>query len=379
MGDIGLQNDGKIVVGGSFTTFNGTAAERILRLNSDGSRDGSFSIGLGPNGSVGCLLVTPERKVYISGNFALFDGIQRLRIARLTSSGSLDTSFDPQAGLDGLAYTMALQPDGNLLIGGNFINYNNVPVGRIARILPSGQPDPTFIPGTGVPTINQNINSISLQQDGKIIVAGLFTSFNNQPLRHIVRLLPNGQLDANFNPPVFSDQIESVVSLPNGKIALAGRFTSGSSIARNRVAGLNSDGTMDLNFNPGTGANGITYLVTPYGSNKLMIGGYFTSYNGTSRGRIARINAESFTDLPAFEDRMKIGSIKWFNQTGRLQVIPFGNENYQLHLMDIQGRMLSSQSANGEKEFDFALLKSGVYLIILDNGNHKQFCKLLKE
>lgn len=264
VGDIGLQNDGKIVVGGSFTSFNGTAAERILRLNPDGSRDGSFSIGLGPNGAIGCLLVTPERKVYISGNFALFDGIQRLRIARLTSSGSLDNSFDPQAGLDGLAYTMALQPDGNLLIGGNFSNYNNVPSGRIARILPSGQADPAFNPGTGVPSINQSINSISLQEDGKIIVAGLFTSFNDQPLRHIVRLLPNGQLDANFNPPVFSDQIESVVSLPNGKIVLAGRFTSGSSIARNRIAGLNSNGSMDLNFNPGNGASAIAYVVTPY-------------------------------------------------------------------------------------------------------------------
>lgn len=378
IGDIGLQNDGKIVVGGSFTSFNGTAAERILRLNPDGSRDGSFSIGLGPNGSVGCLLVTPEQKVYISGNFSMFNGIQRLRIARLSSNGTLDTSFDPQGGLNGLAYSMALQTDNKLVVGGNFTSYNDIPVGRLVRILPTGQADASFNPGTAVSNINQNINTISLQEDGKIIVAGLFTSFNNQAVKHIVRLMPDGQLDATFNPPVFSDQIESVVSLPNGKIAVVGRFTSASSIARNRVAGLNSDGSMDMNFNPGTGASAITYDIKPYGINKLMIGGYFTTYNVTSRGRIARINAESFTSAYEPLETTRLGNCVWRSNEQSLEIVPFNDEEYTASIIDSAGRLILKQNLSGKTLLSLSWLEPGVYHVSLQGKIERQSTRIIK-
>ncbi|HMM12856.1 MAG TPA: T9SS type A sorting domain-containing protein [Bacteroidales bacterium] len=379
IGDIALQSDGKIVVGGSFSSFNGSAANYIVRLNPDGSRDDSFSSGIGPNGSIGCIALAPDGRIYISGNFSMFDNVQRLRIACLSSSGSLLTSFDPLGGLDGLIYGMKVQPDGKIVAGGTFTSYNNLPAGRIVRILPSGLPDPGFDPGTAVPSLYQYlINSISLQEDGKIIAAGVFNSFNNQTVKNIVRLMPNGQLDANFNPPVFNDQIESAVSLPNGKIAVVGRFTSGSSISRNRVAGLNSDGTMDMNFNPGTGASAITYVVTPYGSNKLMIGGFFTTYNGTSRGRIARINAESFTNLPETCHNEAVASVQWINSTNLLKISPNSNEIVKVLIYNAEGQMVHSQSTSGQTEIHLDKLHDGVYCFVLQGNQQYQKSRFMK-
>lgn len=378
IGDIALQSNGKIIVGGSFSSFNGTSAQYLLRLNADGSRDGNFSTGTGPNGSVGCILAAPDGDIFISGNFNSFNGVMRNRIAKLGSNGSLATSFDPLVGLDGLVYAMALQNDGALLIGGNFSNFNNIPVGRIAKILSNGQPDPSFNPGTAIQAINQHINSISLQSDGKIIAAGLFTSFNGQTIRNIVRLLPNGQIDPLFTPPTFSDQLESVVSLPNGKIAVGGRFTSSSPLSRKYLTMLNNNGTIDETFNYGTGPTALIFKVAPYGSDKLMIGGYFTSYNGTSRGRIARINVESFTHLPEKEINTKLANYSWSNSIQTLNIKPLRENKLELHVFDLNGHLVRQQTITGESDISFTGLREGIYHFVLRDGHYVQTERLIK-
>ncbi len=377
VGDIALQPDGKIVVGGSFSSFNGVPAAYLVRLNSDGSRDGSFSTGTGPNGAVGCVLATPSAHIFISGNFTSYNGVMRNRIAKLANNGVLVSDFDPMMGLDGLVYAMALQNDGALLIGGNFFNYNNIPAGRITRLLSNGQPDPSFNPGTAIQAINQHITTISLQNDGKIIAAGLFNSFNGQDKRHIVRLLPNGQIDQQFTPPVFNDQPESVVWLPNGKIAVGGRFSSSSPLSRKYLAMLNNDGTIDQTFNYGTGPTAMLFKVAPYGSDKLLIGGYFTSYNGTPRGRIARINVESFTQIA--ESRPNVpAEIIWNNNTNILHIRPIQNEPIHMTIHDLTGRIVHNQDIEGEIDISLSSYKKGIYEVMLSLDFHTLSRKIVK-
>ncbi len=124
---IALQPDGKIIIGGDFTYFNSTnstSCNGIARLNADGSLDASFNPGTGVTGSqitgVGTTALQPDGKVIIGGDFTFFNGASRNYIARLSADGSLDSTFDPGTSTNNVVRTTALQPDGKVVIGGNF-------------------------------------------------------------------------------------------------------------------------------------------------------------------------------------------------------------------------------------------------------------------
>ena len=95
---ISLQPDGKIIIGGYFTNFNGYERNYIARLNSDGTVDTSFEVGAGTNGPIFCIARQLDGKILIAGAFDTYDNTSRHNIARLNVDGSLDISFDPGAG-----------------------------------------------------------------------------------------------------------------------------------------------------------------------------------------------------------------------------------------------------------------------------------------
>ena len=121
---IAIQPDGKIIVGGEFTYFNGVPKSGIVRLNPDGSADTGFNPGLGASGAIAGVALQPNGKIIIAGDFSAYNGTARSRIARINADGSLDTSFHPGTGTDNLISTLALQPDGKIVIGGWFSIYN---------------------------------------------------------------------------------------------------------------------------------------------------------------------------------------------------------------------------------------------------------------
>lgn len=376
--DIGLQSDGKIIAVGSFANFNGTPTERIARLNTSGTLDGSFNIGLGPNGSVARVLIDPSDRIYIAGNFTLFNGTFRTRIARLQPSGSLDNDFDSSVGPDGLVYAMALQPDGKLIIGGSFQNYNNTPAGRIARLTSTGAIDNSFNTGTGIVSNVVGVMSIDLHQDGKIIAGGKFDNFNGTTVSNLVRLLSNGQLDTQFTTAAINEQIESVFVLPSGKVIIAGRFTAIGSTSRNRVAGLNANGSINTEFNPGNGANSIVNHIAKFDQSKVMIGGYFTTYNGTSRGRVARINVEAVSGMPENENNVKLADCSWSDNTQTYSIKPRKDNKLEISILDINGHLIFRQSVSGESVIPLSGLKGGVYHCVLRDGSLLQTVRFIK-
>ncbi len=124
-----LQPDGKVLVAGVFP-------RKLLRLNADGSLDASFDAGTGPNNNgVSSMAVQPDGKIIVGGFFTTFDGVARDSIARLNADGSVDTAFDPSGGPDAIVRTLALQPDGRTLLGGDFTNVNNTQRNAAARLL----------------------------------------------------------------------------------------------------------------------------------------------------------------------------------------------------------------------------------------------------
>jgi uncharacterized delta-60 repeat protein len=231
----------------------------------------------------------------IGGVFDHYNERERNNIARLNADGTTDESFNSGTGTYNALGPIAVQSDGKIIIGGGFNMYNGIYVNKIARLNTDGTLDQNFNPGTGA---SSSILTTSIQSDGKIIIGGIFTSYNGTTRNRIARINANGTLDETFNPGIGPNSLVLTTSIQSdGKIIIGGDFTAYSGTARNRIARLNADGSVDESFNPGTGANLRVQTTAIQNDGKIIVGGGFTSYNGTGRNRIARI-LNSGTTLP---------------------------------------------------------------------------------
>src|SRR5690606_20274470 len=108
-------SDGKIIIGGDFTSYNGTSRNHIVRLNLDGSIDTSFVIGTGTNIQVLATSIQSDGKVIVGGYFTNYNGSFINRIARLNTDGSLDPTFVVGTGANNTVFTSAIQSDGKII------------------------------------------------------------------------------------------------------------------------------------------------------------------------------------------------------------------------------------------------------------------------
>lgn len=289
-----IQPDGKIIVGGWFTQFNGTARNRIARLNADGSLDATFDPGTGFDNSVHTTTLQPDGRIIVGGEFTDFNGTPRGRIARLNTDGTSDPMFNPGTGFDDVVYTTTVQSNGMIIVGGYFSDFNGTPQLYLTRINAGGGLDNTF---NGVLYIDDVIYTSALQSDGKIIVGGDFTDFNFSTRNKIARLEDDGNLDYSFDPGAgFDATVEAVSIQPDGKIIVGGWFTDFDGTMRNSIARLNADGTLDNTFDPGAGFNGAVLSTSLQPDGKIIVGGAFTEFDGTPRNYIARLNADGTLD-----------------------------------------------------------------------------------
>lgn len=292
-------SSGKYLIGGSFTTYNGTARANFAQINADGSLDTAYpSSGTIGGGLVRAIVQQSDGKVVVGGHFTTFNGVARNRVARLNSDGTLDTSFlNTGTGASASVQAMVLQPDGQLIIGGDFLSYNGVTRGNLARINSDGSLDTSFLnTGSGA---NNVIDAIALQSDGKLVVAGSMSNYNGTARANLARVNADGSLDTGFmaSNTGTDNQINAITIQPDGKIIIVGFFVSYNSTTRNGIARLNSNGTLDTSFlSSGAGAGGTVYDVALAGDGKIYISGSFTTYNGVSRGMIARLNADGSLD-----------------------------------------------------------------------------------
>jgi len=259
-----------------------------------GNLDPAFNIGTGANNWVYSMDQYPGNRVVIAGNFTSFAGMNQSRLAMLTPFGTLDPSFNVGTGADNTVWSVAATKDGKLVIGGNFTSYNGNSVTRIARILPNGKIDTTFKTGTGA---NNWVRIVIPVDSGKIIVGGEFTSFNNQTRPYLVRLRENGSIDSSFKYATgLNGRILKARLALDGKILIGGAFTQVGAQPAFRICRLNRDGSIDTSFHSGTGSDGEMRAFAFQPDGKTVIGGYTTSYNGTSKNRILRINSNGSID-----------------------------------------------------------------------------------
>lgn len=292
---------GRLLVGGTFSQYNSVATpnnSRFIRLLSNGTLDPTFTGG--PSQSVSTAVFSPagDGKIYVGGNFTLVNGTSAVRIARLASDGTLDTGFVSGTGFNSGVYFIRTAPDGtgDILVAGNFTQYNGTPVGRIVRLTPAGAIAPVFAVGTG---FNGSIGCIDLAADGSWYIGGSFTSFNGTAIADLAHVKADGTLDTAFNPGTgfdsFLSSIKVVVMDGETLLYAVGDFYTYRGESSLNIVRILSTGERDTRFDVGAGLlPGWSYgtvIEAPDGSGDVYVGGHFSSYKGKIVDYLVRINS----------------------------------------------------------------------------------------
>ncbi len=352
-----LQKDGNLIVGGDYSSLNGHPVSYITRLLPDGSIDDTFTTGSGFNGKIYASYLQEDGKIILAGNFTSYNGINAGRIIRLNPDGTYDPTFNTSIGATtGIIYDIVLQSDGKIIIVGSFTKYTNVTVNRVARLFPNGTLDSSFSTGNGSLL---NITHAKITSDEKIILTGNFVSFNGTPTNRIIRLNSNGSFDAGFNiGSGFDDDVNAIVLQSDNKIILGGNFTSFNGSPANRIIRLNADGTKDESFLSGSGFSKAGVQVIKINSNgDLMVGGSFTGfYNSAEVNRLVFLNADgtlkSDFDIGSGPGSASVLSLE-FDEEGNW----FIGGSFSVFNGQNQGRLAK---IGNDGEHDIAYLSSGI-------------------
>lgn len=309
-----VQSDGKIIIGGTFNVPNGASSNFLMRLNSDGSKDTSFNTGAGANGNVRCIALQSDGKILIGGDFTVYDGYGVGHLIRLNQDGSIDYSFQGYYGADGSVRSLAINSTGKIVIGGSFTSYNNTLRNYLARLNSDGSLDTGFDPSTGP---DSYIHNLTLQADGKIVIGGRFKTFNGITKQGIARVNSDGTLDNSFGVGMgigsgftFGDSptVDGLAIQGNGKILVVGNYNSVDKYYASSLARLNADGTFDDTFNPASGMNigningasstwgGYISILKVQTDDKILAGGAFKGYDGGKRNHLVRTNSDGSLD-----------------------------------------------------------------------------------
>ena len=287
----------------------------------------------GPNTTVWALAPTPAGLV-IGGEFNGYNfGIvqqgqayYRRGVMRVDSTtGSIDPAWLCAGGIDaggnmGSVKALAVQPDGKIIIGGNFNDYGNqlnvgsgcvagspVAMSDIARLNANGSLDTSFAPtgtGLGPVGIGTEVRAVALQPDGKIIAGGSFTNYNGSSAPYLVRLNADGTRDASFalTGTGLSGAVNAIALHPSGRITIGGEFNFYNGSPCSRLARLEADGSLDPTFTCRSAAAGFDGAVKalaqdPSGA-QLYVGGDFTAFGGTRRNYVARVGGQAAPTAP---------------------------------------------------------------------------------
>ncbi|MEN2436722.1 T9SS type A sorting domain-containing protein [Weeksellaceae bacterium A-14] len=295
---IAEQSDGKIIVGG-WDNNSGTK-HYISRLNADGSIDSSFNIGTGANDIVRSVVIQTDGKIIVAGDFTFFNGQFAKYIIRLNSDGSIDNSFIPLSGPNNKIASSTILQNGKIIIQGIFSSYDNITRNNIARLNTDGTIDTTFNPAI---TSNDFVHSNVVEANNGDLLFGAYFSFNGTSKQRIVRIKIDGALETNFNLDNETDSPIYSISLQNDqKILIGGDFNHCNGLSRKSLARLNSDGSLDNYFNVGTGANSTVSSIITTNDDFAFISGGFSNYNEINIFRIAKIFTNENLNVVNFEN-----------------------------------------------------------------------------
>jgi uncharacterized delta-60 repeat protein len=297
---IGVQSDGKLLVGGWSVTVLGDAAAtyHLLRLWGDGSLDATYPKRSAPEGLVNSVAILNDdpanpNRAQVFGSLPNFSGSQTAWVVVLYNNGATQL-FIAGESFNGPVYSYAIQDDGKVVYVGNFTQVMGVTRKRIARINTNGTLDTYFDPGDGP---NGRVSRLVIQADGKIVVAGNFNRFGDVSVGYIARLHTNGTLDSTFTGAADDRIFRLTATGANLNIYGSFRFVNGS--ARGGVAILDVNGGLTGSYAKVTNGNdkpSYVYAVATQADGKVLVGGDFTGVRGKFHHGLARLNPDGSLD-----------------------------------------------------------------------------------
>lgn len=306
------------------TTLTITVLPRVQNFSRLGSLDTNFAKDSRPNAPIWAVVRQTDGTFIIGGEFTALGSTSIGRIARLTSTGAIDPTFNAGAqgtsfnGANGTVFAIARQANGGLLLGGRFTQYNGATRRGIVRLNADGTLDNSFQIGAGFGNTlaTSDVRAIAIQQDGRILVGGNFNSYNGRTCAALVRLAADGTLDTAFHQSGLRgvDIVPSIATLgsapitsirlqSDGKIIVAGAFTGffmPSFVERRGILRLNTDGSLDTSFRVirGTAGIGNSFVSTvDVHNDSILAVGNFSAYEYTSVGSFAAIERGGGLDI----------------------------------------------------------------------------------
>ena len=353
---LALQSDGRIVIGGTFTSVNGAARSYLARLNADGSLDSSFAPASATFHFVRHIVVR-DSKIYAAAG----DGLRRF-----DAGGNVEWHYP----ISPLAFDVDSQQ--RVLVGGQFTRLENQFHRNLARLDANGALDASFAPSIGC-CAGESVNALLAQGDA-VLVGGLFQSANGEPASHLARINSDGARDSTFSgaadPPVVAlrpgpdgkflrvsrqfvtrhlgngsvdpgfatlsayssdDQFVAAAIQADGRSVVGGNFTLNGDATRKYLLRLNSDGSIDPEFAIEPDDTVQSVAVAADGS--LLIAGAFTTVNGTGATGLARITADTAETAPSCS----------------LSIVPGSGPNIVLSWNATNGAVLESCPLNGNQ------------------------------
>jgi uncharacterized delta-60 repeat protein len=282
----------------------GTVVEQVWhpswylgRLNTNGGLDNSFSVPA--DLEVSSLAIQPDGKILIAGAFHTLAGQPRANIARLNPNGTLDSAFNPSVSNPDGTYsevsTLAIQHDGKILVGGYFSELNGQPRSNLGRLNPDGSLDTIFNPGVIRGLTNYaEVDCFLEVANGRILVGGLFDALAGQSRKNFARLNSDGTLDTSFNPEAIGYRVTALALQDNGQVLVGGAFDTLAGVPRLNLGRLNADDTLDVNFapDPDQEVDSLAFLAGLSGSQPILLGGAFSNLAGQARVDVGRLNPD---------------------------------------------------------------------------------------
>lgn len=423
--DAELLSDGRIVIAGYFNSYNGIEINNIAILHPDGTLDTSFNPGEGPDNLVQTLEVDSNDNIYIGGFFENYNGISKYGIARLNTSGDLDSTFNVSFEFDFVPYVRDIEvlDNGQLYFAGTFLTSDGYYA--LSRLNSDGTTDTSFDSGftnfdqaydlclgvdgslyvTGFfqygflykikadgifdDVFNSNINvaglgtKVFVSVDDQIIVAGTLAlsqqDFMSGNYLLLAGLNSDGSTDVDFTTyPLFSGPNERVnsISTYNNKFLVAGNIHNEDSY--HPMLFLDSNGQISNTPSVGSGfiasenysgsfsKSVYSSLVLP--NNKILVGGFFDGFNGVERNSFIRIgDAESMSS-----DKFNDSEIYVYNN-GNLIFESASEPISNIEIFDVLGRTVRDYDCLSSLVYSSDLCASGnVYLAKVTFINNKQ-------
>lgn len=351
--DLALQPDGRILV----------AAGTLRRYLANGTADNTFA----PTSTPTQVLLQPDGRILIGApyNLRAAGSYVGAGVARLLADGTRDNSFAatlPSGNSFSQVQRMALQANGKLLVASRNYNSNiNNDLLTISRLESTGAVDASFVGGIIGGVV---VNSIAVQPDGKLLVGGQFQTYAGTIRTNVARLNVDGTLDAGFAPPAIVGSVNRLLLQPNNRVLVGGFFT-GAGLPTN-LARLLTTGSADVSFGPTATPNSSVkaLLVQPDGA--LVLGGSFTTVGGKPSRALARItgaNVLAVAAPQAVADRTDAWPVPAHTT---LQVVPDASAHpLFVDLLDVLGRPVVHQSVSSGATVGLQVgqLRAGPYLL----------------